>query len=103
EIMTSIGFNPSFNDIELNLYPNPGTGKDLQLEFELEKSSPVHIRLQDINGRILNTADLGQLPAGKNNIQATQYFRNDLSSPGIYFITLMSEDGMAVRKFQLQR
>ncbi len=103
EITTSIGFNPSFNDIELNLYPNPGTGKDLLLEFELEKSSPVHIRLQDINGRILNTADLGQLSAGKNSIQAAQYFRNELSASGMYFITLMSESGMAVRKFQLQR
>lgn len=101
DINTSVGFVPSFQSVSIELFPNPSNGENLNLKFNATQSGPIAIRIQDINGRVVDQAVLGEMPPGPVYINLNDYFHLNRLSEGSYFISLLTEYGMAVEKIVL--
>lgn len=101
DISTDLGFVPSFSELEANLFPNPARGEGVHLEFNLKSSAATHLRIQDVHGRIIGQNSLGVLSSGLQTIKLDDYLSIPYSQPGIYFITVLTEEGMAVKKLVL--
>ncbi|HKK39695.1 MAG TPA: M43 family zinc metalloprotease [Cryomorphaceae bacterium] len=84
------------NDVvkELTLFPNPATD-NVRLRLELSKNQNVRIDVVDAAGRIVRSPFQGLMTAGTQNIQ----IQLDYSlTPGMYFVRMTGEEGVAVRK-----
>lgn len=80
---------------EFTIAPNPvAPGGDLQVQYGLQQGIPGEIAIYDLQGRPLQVLGNieGTAPVG------TLRARIDLA-PGIYFIRIQSEHGVATRKF----
>lgn len=80
------------NISQVSVYPNPTSG-DVQVSFDLQKSSLVDIEVYDVVGRLQTQAFKGVLPAGNNREQLDVH----QLSAGIYFVSL-SADGTHLMK-----
>jgi len=69
-------------DIGLNLYPNPAS-EQVNIRFTLDKSYPVQARLMDITGRVIQTWNKQEYPAGDNVIPVSL---NSGTDTGIYLV-----------------
>jgi DNA-binding beta-propeller fold protein YncE len=71
------------NSIFTNIYPNPSTGF-VKIDFDLQNSELVVLRITDNAGAVINTINLGLLEPGNNS------YRYDVSglAGGVYYITL---------------
>ena len=98
DITTSVGFVPSYQQLEVELFPNPFSGEQLNLKFHAEHAGELAVRIQDVNGRVVDQAVLGHMESGPVELNLNRYFHLDRLSSGTYFITLLSEHGMAVEK-----
>ncbi|TVR79307.1 MAG: hypothetical protein EA409_09360 [Saprospirales bacterium] len=101
DITTSAGFIPSLQDLELTLFPNPAGNEPIYLEFALESAGPAYLRLQDASGRTIGNYNFSWLPAGPHNISIGDYLRMPMDKGGMYFISILTEEGMAVRKLKV--
>jgi hypothetical protein len=77
----------------LTVFPNPTTDQ-LNVEFDLVKSSELTIDLYNITGKLVMSKDFGTLSAGYS------LNRVDLSylNAGVYILNINTNDGRVVRK-----
>jgi hypothetical protein len=72
-----------WNDIRLDIYPNPNTGH-FNVEFLLKEKSTVSLSVFELNGKPVGLSNHYILPAGKRKISVSL---NDISN-GLYFVQL---------------
>ena len=77
---------------EINLYPNP-TNDIVNIDFTLENSSTVSIRLTNLQGQVIHQIKMD----GISGLQTATLDISDQSS-GMYFITVTSDDGSFTEK-----
>jgi hypothetical protein len=82
----------------LSIYPNPATDR-VRLNLELTKSQNVTLDIVDASGRVVQSPFSGFMPEGPQNMEI-QLDRNVNS--GLYFIRMVGEDGVSVRKLIVQ-
>jgi hypothetical protein len=78
--------------------PNPVVS-DLNLQFELGENEALRYNVRDVAGRLMLEGDFGNVPSG--------VFQHKLNvgmlSPGMYQLELVSDSGVKVAKFVVQR
>jgi len=83
---------------DLKLMPNPVVS-DLNLQFELGENEALRYNVRDVAGRLMLEGDFGNVPSG--------VFQHKLNvgmlSPGMYQLELVSDSGVKVAKFVVQR
>ena len=85
---------PENTPIELNLYPNPISGDDLNIDLQVQEAEVVKLYVVDGLGRIVRKIDL-ELMAGQNHyVLATETF-----AVGPYMIRLQGMKFDMVKKF----
>lgn len=77
----------------LSLYPNPAREEAI-IEYYLPKSTPVHINITDLQGKILITKEI---PAHTEGLYFIPLSVQELSA-GMYVIQVQTQYGTAVRK-----
>ena len=85
----------------VQVYPNPSTGNQVNIDFELEQASEYSISIIDINGAIISqdqsSRGIGQVGLNTVNI-------NNLALPsGIYLVRVDLEIGSFSKKFIVQK
>lgn len=83
---------------ELTVSPNP-CADATYLDFEMIAAAPVRLELSDLQGQVVRTEALGDLPAGKHRYMMEL---NNLPN-GMYFMTLQSQGTRTYRKIVVQR
>ncbi len=91
----SIDASESITDF--NLYPSPATTY-VQMDFNLEASSDITLKLMTIDGRLVDESKLGQNPAGNNQIR----FDLPSLSSGLYLLQVVAEDGTYVHRLMIE-
>ena len=86
-ISTDIPSLTSSTDRYLNIYPNPSNGI-FNIEFNINISGDVNIKVIDITGRIIYS-DNKKVLKGKN---ISSIDLNNKYSPGIYLVSLRTDD-----------
>lgn len=83
---------------DLKLMPNPVVS-DLNLQFELGENEALRYNVRDVTGRLMLEGDFGNVPSG--------VFQHKLNvgmlSPGMYQLEIVSDSGVKVAKFAVQR
>jgi hypothetical protein len=79
---------------ELKIYPNPVTD-NMNIEYNLNKSSNIMINIYDITGRIIKSIDLSNQPSGNHKfiIDCNSFYS------GTYFVQLIAEKEKVSAKF----
>ena len=80
------------------IYPNPAR-LGTTVELELERTLTVTLRVFDGLGRVVRTADSGQLPAGTHDLRLNV---EDFAT-GLYFVEVSTPEGSLVRPISVLR
>ena len=89
-------------------YPNP-FNPETWIPYQLSKPAEVTLRIYAVNGSLVQTLALGQMPAGVYQSRSRAAYwdgRNDVGEPvasGVYFYTLMTDDFTATRKMLIRK
>jgi hypothetical protein len=84
------------NDVvkEITLFPNPATD-NVRLRLDLSENQNIRIDVVDASGRVVQSPFAGVMTSGTQSLQ----IQLDASlTPGMYFVRLTGEEGIAVRK-----
>ncbi|MFT6175901.1 MAG: hypothetical protein ACJAY4_002132, partial [Cryomorphaceae bacterium] len=84
------------NDVvkEITLFPNPATD-NVRLRLALSENQNIKIDVVDASGRVVQSPFAGVMTSGNQSLQ----IQLDASlTPGMYFVRLTGEEGIAVRK-----
>lgn len=93
---TNVGIHAyKFTASNFEVYPNPAHN-NTSVKFELQSEHTASIRLMDITGKQVMNIQLNKLPKGRHEYQLN--FANQQLSSGVYFIQVMSDSGMQVKK-----
>ena len=89
-------------------YPNP-FNPETWIPYQLSKPAEVTLRIYAVNGSLVRTLALGQMPAGVYQSRSRAAYwdgRNDVGEPvasGVYFYTLTTDDFTATRKMLIRK
>ncbi len=83
-------------EFNLQVYPNPTAG-DATLEFELPNAADYHLLIYDISGRVV----LSREAQGTEGLNRVPLLMGNLS-PGVYLITLQSDQLKAIKRLIVQ-
>ena len=89
-------------------YPNP-FNPETWIPYQLSESADVTLRIYAVNGSLIRTLALGQMPAGVYQSRSRAAYwdgRNDVGEPvasGIYFYTLTIDNFTATRKMLIRK
>ena len=89
-------------------YPNP-FNPETWIPYQLSESADVALRIYAVNGSLVRTLALGQMPAGVYQSRSRAAYwdgRNDVGEPvasGVYFYTLTVDDFTATRKMLIRK
>jgi hypothetical protein len=88
--------------LSLDVRPNPFS-QSTEIRFALKQASPAYITVTDLNGKTVSFFE-GYGQEGMNAIEwkGTSYSGVPLQ-PGVYFVKLKTDAGMAIRKVMIQR
>ena len=81
----------------VSIYPNP-TSHELNVNFEMTRTSDVEIRVMDMTGKLVLANNLNS-QEGQNKVQINT---SDLTL-GMYFLTMIAEDKIVTKRFIVQR
>jgi hypothetical protein len=84
--------------LNFEVYPNPAKG-EFYIDFNLNTETSLEILLFDINGRMLEVFEKGQMHAGVYNrlIQPKKLYQ-----PGIYLVALRTGNSVQTKKLVIQ-
>ena len=88
--------NLNNSTLSIRTYPNP-TCNLLYVDFELEKSSDVEIKIYNLSGSIVKTIYYGKINSGKKNFEITT---EEINS-GMYYLVLDAGEIIAKKKFSI--
>lgn len=81
----------------VSIYPNP-TSNELNVNFEMNRSSDVEIRVMDMTGKLVMINNLNS-QEGQNKVQIAT---TELPL-GMYFLTMIAENQIVTKRFIVQR
>ncbi|HET6991366.1 MAG TPA: T9SS type A sorting domain-containing protein [Bacteroidia bacterium] len=93
---TPLGIENHSTDNQLSLYPNPA-GSDFTFSFTQTATENSVIVVKDVLGKIIMNQVLGILPPGNYQAQINSQSWSD----GIYFVSLLTEEGVFSRKIEI--
>ena len=96
EKTVGIVVNEDISKYGYNVYPNP-TDQNLWVEFSLETSASISLRILGVNGGRISNLDCGVFDPGKHTLRL-DLDRYNLR-PGIYFIEFISDGVKIISKF----
>lgn len=79
---------------QINIYPNPSNGAAF-VEIDLSVSTPIQIRVVNMQGQLIVTETLGNLSAGKHQLEILS--GQDEITPGMYQVVVQTEDNLISR------
>jgi len=79
---------------EITLFPNPAS-ENVRLRLDLNENQNIRIDVIDASGRIVQSPFSGLMTSGAQSIQIQL---DRFLTPGMYFVRLTGEEGIAVRK-----
>lgn len=81
----------------VNLYPNPATNRNVNLDLNLENAANVEVTVVNAIGQVVSTASKGKLASGKNTLTL------DLNgqTKGIYIVKVQIGDKMVTKTLSL--
>jgi hypothetical protein len=91
-ILASVNQTKQFDVLNTMVYPNP-VQDQIHVQFELLKSSQVKITLMDIQGKLIQTLDMGMK---SGNVQTVLNAEN--LNKGAYFLRIETQNGMTTYK-----
>jgi hypothetical protein len=91
-ILASVNQTKQFDVLNTMVYPNP-IQDQIHVQFELLKSSQVKITLMDIQGKLVQTLDMGMK---SGNVQTVLNAEN--LNKGAYFLRIETQNGMNTYK-----
>ncbi|NJK83431.1 MAG: T9SS type A sorting domain-containing protein [Saprospiraceae bacterium] len=83
-------------DYQLQLFPNP-TREEINLVYTLQQPDSVDIAVFDLNGKLLQQLDIGQMPSGRFQAHLPLHLPS-----GSYWLKLRTERGQQFLKFVVQ-
>jgi len=83
---------------EITLFPNPAS-ENVRLRLDLTENQNIRIDVIDASGRIVQSPFSGQMASGSQSLQIQL---DGSLIPGLYFVRLTGEDGIAVRKLMIK-
>ncbi|NQV37951.1 MAG: T9SS type A sorting domain-containing protein [Candidatus Marinimicrobia bacterium] len=84
-------------------YPNP-FNPTTQIQFEVATSGKVRLVVYDVSGRYVRTLVNDDMPSGRYNVVWDgKNNSNQMVSTGVYFVRMISEDFVSVKKMTLLR
>ena len=88
----STGLNEMQEESAIRIYPNPNTGQ-FTLEMDLQEETNLSIKLYHINGQLIHSEEI-------DNATGNYTQQMDLSryAKGIYYVQIMTEQGVVARK-----
>ncbi len=87
-------------ELMLDIFPNPNSGNDISISFELEEKSDYNVSVIGINGVVVSE---GQF-FGRGEIGLNTLIMGDLSlNSGIYLLKLQLQGGSFTKKFIVQK
>ena len=92
----------------LHNYPNP-FNPETWIPYQLAKPAEVTVTIHSINGALIRTLALGQMPAGVYQSRSRAAYwdgKNDVGEPvasGVYFYTLTAGEFIATRKMLIRK
>ena len=84
------------SEIRMSIFPNPSTGKELNVDFFLRDASDYDVTIYDINGRTLSQGDISGKGQVGNNVVSLGSL--DLDA-GTYLLKLNLDSGSITNKF----
>lgn len=81
----------------ISVYPNPATGDNVQLQYNLQAATNLYITLYDVTGKAVYQAEVLKAQSGMKKIDVSSL------SNGIYLVKVASEEGFATKKIMVQR
>lgn len=81
EVNTQVGIKDNVPEPNIGIYPNPAT-TSVNIYFLLTDNENVRVSIYDLTGRIVKTAEMGELPAGPQEVNIP----SDGMKPGIYLV-----------------
>ena len=86
-----------YNGLEdLSVYPNPATDK-VNIEFSLQESGNVNVRLMDMAGKTIRQENYG----GEQGANRLNFSLTDVAK-GLYLLEISNDNGKSVRKLTVQ-
>ena len=94
EVMDDVSINESINNMNLDVYPNPSNG---QFTMSIEGfEGSLEMNIVDLAGQVVYTESINVAGSYTNKFNV-----NSLAS-GVYYIKLISKDGVKVQKLVIQ-
>ncbi|MGZ4044402.1 MAG: SBBP repeat-containing protein [Bacteroidia bacterium] len=91
-----VGVNEQQTAIEnYNIYPNPFSDF-LKIEISQKDSSPIRIELSDVTGKVIKSFEKNELIPENNSLEI--HLLNEEQPDGIYFVKIISSDGVWIKK-----
>ena len=84
------------------LAPNPAR-RVVQVPFALARAAEVHLRVLDIQGRVIATLADGTYPAGSHRVSWSGFTTAGPARSGVYFVQLQTAGRVYVRRLALTR
>lgn len=85
----------TLNGNNIFVYPNPFSNL-FHLQFYLPHSGKLNIEITDVMGKLVKKIDLEEFPEGENRIDIM--LNNEELSPGMYLLSITSEQGTVAKK-----
>ncbi len=86
------------NTLSIQIYPNPSS-EDFNVLFNIERAGDITMTVSDLSGRTLLRRVNQNLPVGHQQFIISA---NELSGPGIYFLTVQSGLGIMTQRIIVQ-
>lgn len=83
---------------DLQVYPNPATGGEINLYYALSNHTVVSVSITDLSGKLFYSETLGNQPAGNHS---TQINTNSFAK-GFYLLQLTNTAGTITKKLVIQ-
>jgi hypothetical protein len=77
------------------MFPNPASGRRLEVSFSLACAGAAQLSLVDVSGRSLRTREVGGMGAGTHVVDLAE---GSVVPPGLYFVRLCRRGEMAVTR-----
>ena len=94
----AVGINEAASLNDLQIYPNPFQN-NATIEFNLENSTALQVSVYDMTGKVVQNIPSTVYPIGNTKIEVNG---TSLES-GLYYVNIVSEDGVITRKIVLNK
>lgn len=97
--VSSTGLDSDLAALNMTVYPNPTTSRQLFLGFELDETVDCVVQLYDLNGRLIEATNYNQLSAGSHLLEMN--FQDNVIS-NLYVLKIQLADRVLTQKVEFR-